>query len=64
MGDAKKSMSMNVFAKQKQTHRCRKLETALTVTEGDGRWGGDTLGCGINTYTLLDVKQIGDKDLL
>ena len=53
---------MNLFTKQKQTHRLRKQ----TYGYQRGQWGvgGDELGVWINRYTLLYIKQINNKDLL
>ena len=52
-------MQMNLFTKQKQTHRQNKL----TVTKGERVWGGINWEFGISIYTLLRIKQI-NKDLL
>ena len=52
---------MNVFTKQKQTHRHRKQ----TYGHQRGKVGGGiNLEFGINRYTLLYIKQIINKDLL
>ena len=53
---------MDLFTKQKQTHRQNKL----TVTTGEmGGGGGDKLGVwNQQIYTLLYIKQRNNKDLL
>ena len=51
---------MNLFTKQKKTHRHRKK---LMATKGE-RAGGINWELGINRYTLLHMKQIHNKDLL
>ena len=50
---------MNVYTKQKQTHRHKKQ------TCGYG-WGGQITdyGYGIDRYRLLHIKYISNKDLL
>ena len=50
---------MNLFIKQKWTHRHRKQ----TYGYQRGRGGGINLEFGINRYTLLYIKQI-NMDLL
>ena len=53
---------MNLFTKQKQTHRQRKQTYGY---QGDsGEWGGINQEFEINLYTLLYKKQINSKDLL
>ena len=50
---------MNLFMKQKQTHRHRKQILP------EGKWqGGINSEVEVNTYTLLYIKQITSKDLL
>ena len=51
---------MNLFIKQKQTHK----ENKFMVTKGGQGKGGVNQEFGINTYTLLSIKQITNKDLL
>ena len=50
---------MNLFTKQKQTHRHRKQIYGYQR----GKEGRYKLGFGINRYTLLYIKQINNKDL-
>ena len=54
---------MNLYTKQKQTHRHRK-QTCLQ--KGKGKGGGTNQEYGINRYKLLYIKQISidNKDLL
>ena len=58
---------MNLFTKQKQTHRHKK-QTYRKQTYGYQRGKGEERGInqefGINIYTLLYTKQITNKDLL
>ena len=51
---------MNLFTKQKQTHRLREF----TVTSREGRQRGTDWELGIDVYTLLYLKQIANKDVL
>ena len=53
---------MNLFTKQKQTHRHRKQ----TYGYQRGKVGGEGIDCefGIDMYTLLYLKLITNKDLL
>ena len=52
---------MNLVAKQKQSHRCRKQ----TYGYQGGKWqGGINWEIGIDIYTLLYIKQITNKNLL
>ena len=51
---------MDLFIKQKQTHRLRK-QTWLPRGKGPG---GTNYEFAINRYTLLYIKQINDKDIL
>ena len=51
---------MNLYTKQKQTHRLRERTYGY---QGKG-WGGIDWEFGIDTYTLLYLKQITNKDLL
>ena len=53
-------IQMNLYTKQKQTHRYRKQ----TYGYQRGKWEGINEEVGINTYTLLYIKQIPNKDLL
>ena len=52
---------MNLFTKQKQTHRHRKQ--IYGYQRGKGR-GGISQEYEINIYTLLHIKQITNKALL
>ena len=55
---------MNVFTKQKQTHRHRK-QTYGYQRRWRGGWGGEiNQEFGINIYTLLYIKWVNNKDLL
>ena len=49
--ECKKKEQMNLFAKQKQTHRCRKQ----TYGYQGGKLRGET-DTGIDIYTLLYIK--------
>ena len=51
---------MNLFTKQKQSHRCRKQ--TYGYQEGKGRRINWEIG--IDIYTLLFIKQITNKNLL
>ena len=52
---------MNLFTRQKQTHRHRKQ----TYNYQRGKeWGKINQEFGINRYTLLYIKKINNKDLL
>ena len=51
---------MNLFTKQKLSHRCRKQ----TYGYQGGKGGGISWKIGIDTCTLLHIKQITNKDLL
>ena len=51
---------MNLFTKQKQTHRHRKQ----TYGYKRKQWGGINWEYGINRYTPLYIKQVSNKDLL
>ena len=55
---------MNLFTKQKQTHRHKKKKITNGYQREWRRRGRDKLGVGINIYTLLYVKQVNNKDLL
>ena len=56
-----KKIQMNLFTKQKQTHRHRKQ--TYGYQRGNTGWGiNEELG--INIHTLLDIKQITNKVLL
>ena len=52
---------MNLFTKQKQTHR---LENKLIVTRGKAGGGEINWEFGINIHTLLYIKEINNKDIL
>ena len=52
---------MNLFTKQKQTHRLQKQTYGY---QRGNVWGGINQEFGINIYTLLYIKQIINKDLL
>ena len=52
---------MNLFAKQKQTHRLRKRTYGCW---GYGQGEGIVREFGMDMYTLLDLKWITNKDLL
>ena len=54
-----KKEQMNLFTKQKQSHRCRKQ----TYGYQGGKLGGET-ETGIDIYTLLYIKQITNKNPL
>ena len=53
---------MNLFTKQKQTHRHRKQTYGYQREKVGG--GGTNQEHGINRYTLLYIEYIGNKDLL
>ena len=55
-------IQMNLFTKQKQTHRLRKQIYGYQGIRGVG--GRDKLGDWIDIYTLLCIKQITSKNLL
>ena len=53
---------MNLFTKQKQTHRLIKNELMVAKEEG---WAGETVReFGMDMYTLLYLKWIINKDLM
>ena len=52
---------MNLFTKQKQTHRLRE---GTYDYQGEGLGGGIDWDLGIDMYILLYLKQIIHKDLL
>ena len=54
-------IQMNLFMKQKQTHRLRQW---TSVTSGEGWREGIVREFGIHTYTLLYLKWITSKALL
>ena len=56
-----KMIQMNLFIKQKQTHRHRKKIYGYQRGKGGG---GINWEFGINRYTLLYIKQVNNKDLL
>ena len=45
-------------------NRLKDFETKLMFTKGEMWWGGVNQRIGIDVYTLLYIKQIGNKDLL
>ena len=53
-------IQMNIFTKQKQTHRLREQ----IRLPGGRTTGRDRLEAGINIYILRYIKQIINKDLL
>ena len=52
---------MNQFARQKQKHRCREQTYGHQGGKGGG---GMNWEIGIDTYTLICIKQITNKKLL
>ena len=52
---------MNLFTKQKRTHRLRER---IMVTREEGLGGGIDREFGIDMYTLLYLKWKTNKDLL
>ena len=54
-------IQINLFTKQKQTHR---FENKLMVTKGERCGGGINYEFGINIYRLLYIKEITNKNLL
>ena len=52
---------MNLFTKQKSSHRCRKQ---IYGYQGGKGQGGINWEIGIGIYTLLYIKQITNKNLL
>ena len=60
MWDLKNKVETNSFTKQKQTHRCRKQTYGHQgASMGEINWES-----GIDIYTLLEIKQVTNKDLL
>ena len=60
MWDLKNNGKMNSFTKQKQTHRSRKQTYGYQgASMGEINWE-----IGIDIYTLLEIEQITNKDLL
>ena len=51
---------MNLFTKQKQSHKCKKQTYGHHWDSG----GGINWEIGIDIHTLLCIKQITNKDLL
>ena len=51
---------MNLFTKQKQSHRCRKKSYGYQ----GGKGGGINWEIGIDIYTLICIKWITNKNLL
>ena len=62
MQDLKIMIQMNLFTKQKQTHRLREGNSGYRG--GKGGRGGIVREFGFNMYTLLYLKWITNKDLL
>ena len=59
--ESTKRVQMNLFTKQKQSHRCRKQ----TYGYQGIRWRREiNWEIGINIYTLLYIKYSTNKDLL
>ena len=54
---------MNLFTKQKQTHRNRKQTYGYQRAQGEG-WGDINQEFGISRDILLYIKQVNNKDLL
>ena len=54
---------MNLFTKQKESHRCIQQKTNLQLPGGKAR-GGINWDTGMDTDTLLYIKQITNKYLL
>ena len=54
---------MNLFTKQKLSHRRRKQTYSYQGREGKGK-GGINWEIGIDIYTLLYIKQITNKNVL
>ena len=54
-------VQINLFTKQKWSHRCRKQTYGYQGGKGGGR--GITWEIGIDIYTRLYIKQITNKDL-
>ena len=52
---------MNVYTKQKQTHRYRKQTSGYQKEEGSGERPNQ--GYGTKKYKLLCIKQISNKDI-
>ena len=55
---------MNLFTKQKLqklSHRCRQQTCGY---QGGKGWGGINWETGAHMYTLLDIKEITNKNLL
>ena len=50
-----------MFTKQKQSHRCKKINLGIPGGKGVG---GINWEIGIDIYTLLYIKYITNKDLL
>ena len=51
-------IQMNLFTKQKQTHRYRKQIYGYQI-----EWGGINYKLEINIYTFLYIKEIINRDL-
>ena len=56
-----KMIQINVFTKQKWTHRPRKQ---MYGYQGKRGWGGISQELGISRYKLLYIRQIKNQDLL
>ena len=63
MGNLLKMIQMNLFTKQKETHRHRKQRYGYQRGQGFGE-GGINEEFGINRYMLLYVNEINNKNLL
>ena len=59
--ESRKMVQMNQFARQKQKHRCREQTYGHQGGKGGG---GMNWEIGIDTYTLICIKQITNKKLL
>ena len=60
MWNLKKMVQMNLFAKQKQSHRCRKQSSRY-----QGKGGGVVnWEIEIDRHTLLYIKQVTSEDLV
>ena len=59
--ESRKMVQMNLFAKQKQSHRCRKQTYGYQGGKGGG---GMNWEIGIDIYTLVYMKQVTNENLL
>ena len=55
-------IQMNLFTKQKQTHRLRRQTYGYQRENVEG--GGINQEPGMNTLILLSIREINNKDLL